>query len=288
MTKKMIVSEKISDFKEKKSKLCLVEKKVGFVPTMGALHEGHLSLINRANQECDFVVVSIFVNPTQFNNQEDFRNYPIRVEKDIELLKRSTCDLLFLPSKEEIYSLDYVFPEYDLGNIGEVMEGIFRPGHFKGVAQVVYRLFSIIEPNYAYFGLKDFQQVAVIKDLVRHFSIPINVIACETLREKSGLAMSSRNLNLSEQQKVESLIIYNTLLYAENLAKTRTPKEVKEESIRFFKKGNLELEYFEIVDATTLKTLSDSWAENSIACIVAYSGKVRLIDNMMLKTQGKF
>ena len=262
----------------------LQKKSVGFVPTMGALHAGHGSLVTRAKSENDVVVVSIFVNPTQFNNSDDLIKYPRLIEKDSEYLTSLGCDIAFIPEVEEIYTNDYELPEISLGFLDETMEGFHRPGHFKGVVQVVYRLFQIVLPTRAYFGLKDFQQVAVIRFMSEKFGLPVEIIACPTLRENGGLAMSSRNMRLNEVQREQSTHISKTLLFAAELSKTFSPAEVKLKAIEFFNQGALELEYLEIVNPITLESLENEWVPNPIACIVAYLGDVRLIDNMELNS----
>ncbi len=255
---------------------------IGFVPTMGALHQGHSSLITKSKSENQIVICSIFVNPTQFNKPEDLENYPRTEEKDITILEDLGCDYLFMPSIDEIYD-NYIFPEIDLKELELVMEGKFRPGHFKGVCQVVYRLFDLIKPTKAYFGLKDFQQVAVIKFMTKHFLFPIEIIACQTIREESGLAMSSRNLRLSEAEKKDSLIIFNTLQFIkENLENFDSIKTLKDKAINYFHKGNLTLEYLEIVDQNTLTQSNEKVKKNLVVCIAAYCNKIRLIDNMIL------
>lgn len=260
----------------------LQNKSVGFVPTMGALHAGHGSLVTRAKSENDLVVVSIFVNPTQFNSSEDLTKYPRSIEKDAQFLENLGCDVVFTPEVEEIYTTEYELPEIALGFLDETMEGFHRPGHFRGVVQVVYRLFEIVMPTRAYFGLKDFQQVAVIRFMTEKFGLPVQIIACPTLRETDGLAMSSRNMRLNDAQREESIHISKTLLLAIELSKSNSPTETKKKAIAFFEQGNLELEYLEIVDPITLESLENEWVPNSIACIVAYLGEVRLIDNMEL------
>ncbi len=256
-------------------------KKIGLVPTMGALHNGHASLVSKAKTENDVVLTTIFVNPTQFNNPEDLIKYPRKEEEDKKLLEEIACDILFMPNTEEIYQ-DYEFPGIELGKLDTIMEGKQRPGHFLGVCQIVYRLFQITQPTNAYFGLKDFQQVAVIKYMTNYFNLPINIIACETVREENGLAMSSRNLRLNENQKTDALVLFNTLQFIKNNYKQETPQSSKEKALEFFKKGNLSLEYLEIVNPNTLEELNKEWVEGSIACIVAFAGDIRLIDNMKI------
>jgi len=257
--------------------------KIGFVPTMGALHNGHISLVKESNNQCDITIVSIYVNPTQFNNSSDLEHYPRTLEQDLLLLEKENCDIVFTPSNEEIYPNNFDKISLNLGQLAEIMEGKFRPGHFEGVVNVVYRLFDIVKPNKAFFGLKDFQQVAVIKYMVKELNLPVEIIPCPTLREDGGLAMSSRNLRLTEQDKANALILFKTLDFAKSLKKQgRSPREVQKEAVTFFKTSNLELEYFEIVDPLTLTSLENEWVNNSTACIVAYCNDVRLIDNLEL------
>lgn len=258
------------------------EKSIGFVPTMGALHQGHASLVRRAKAENDVVIVSVFVNPTQFNNPADLSNYPRTLESDKEILESIHTDVLFLPSISEIYPENLIQKEVDLGKLDQVMEGKFRPGHFKGIVQVVSRFFELIPAQKAYFGLKDFQQVAVIKSLKKQLKIQTEIIACETLRENSGLAMSSRNLRLTQAQKTDALAIYNCLRKAKENAQFLAPNLVKKQAEQEMKKSQLELEYFTIVDPETLEELNENWVSGAIACIVAYAGEIRLIDNMEL------
>jgi pantoate--beta-alanine ligase len=255
---------------------------IGFVPTMGALHEGHGALIQQAISENETVICSIFVNPTQFNKTEDLEKYPRKENEDITYLKQLGCNILFLPTSDEIYN-EYTFPGIILNELEHVMEGEFRPNHFQGVCQVVYRLFDLVKPTKAYFGLKDFQQVAVIRYMTNFFNLPVEIVACPTIRETNGLAMSSRNLRLSEEDKKASLVIFNTLKFTkENLDNTATIDELKNKSIALFEQGNLKLEYLEIVDRDTLVLKDKHQKENLVACIAAYCNEVRLIDNMIL------
>lgn len=257
-------------------------KSIGFVPTMGALHQGHMDLVSRASAECDVVVVSVFVNPTQFNNSADLKHYPRTPEADAELLKKFGCDLAFFPSNTEIYPKNWISPQVDLEGLDQVMEGKFRPGHFKGVVQVVSRLFEIVEPQKAFFGLKDFQQVAVIKKMVEKLNLPLQIVACETSRTEKGLAMSSRNKRLSEAQKEEALIIFRTLSQAKIDANKFSPEETVVRAIEYFEQGSLELEYLTIVDPNTLQDLKNNWVPGATMCIACFCGDVRLIDNMTL------
>lgn len=255
---------------------------IGFFPTMGALHHGHISLVKQALQENDIVVVSIFVNPTQFNNPDDLEKYPRTLEKDIELLNEAGDIIVFAPDVETVYPADYENININLGMLGETMEGEFRPGHFDGVMNVVKRLFDIVMPDRAYFGMKDFQQVAVIKHMVKETKASVKIVVCDIVREKSGLASSSRNVRLSEGQKEDSLIIIQTLNYLKSLVSEYPPRKAWKKAKQFFREGKLELEYLEIINPATLKRLDKKWIPGAHACIVAYSGEVRLLDNMQL------
>lgn len=257
-------------------------KQVGFVPTMGALHNGHLSLVRECKKNSDIVVVSIFVNPTQFNDLEDLKRYPRTLNKDVELLKTVNCDIVFAPSVEEIYP-EPDTRKFDFGYIESVMEGAKRPGHFNGVGQVVSRLFDIVSPDKAFFGMKDFQQVAVIKSMVEQLKYNIEIIPCPIIREESGLALSSRNALLDEDHKKNAPHIYATLKKARNLVLQMSVADLKKWIIDEINSNPyLETEYVEIVDNTTLKVVND-WSEKSIkvACVAVYAGKVRLIDNIV-------
>lgn len=257
-------------------------RKIGFVPTMGALHQGHIKLVQKAKKECDLIIVSIFVNPTQFNNPKDLELYPRKEKADLALLKENSCDFVFIPSVEEIYPKDYQNIEIELGSLEDVMEGKHRLGHFSGVVNVVSRLFSLIQPDIAYFGRKDFQQVAVIKEMNRQLHFPIKIISIDIKRETSGLAMSSRNLRLSEQDKEKAVLIYKTLNMGREWVKTYSPIVTRNKMEDYFKRGVLKLEYLEIVHPETLHGLSQNWVPGATACIAAYCGEVRLIDNMEL------
>jgi pantoate--beta-alanine ligase len=275
-TTRKSLNEVLTSLKESK-------KIVGFVPTMGALHEGHLALVKNALSESDAVVVSIFVNPTQFNNVQDLDKYPRMLQADVDLLNSIGNVIVFAPTIEEVYPENDTYTPMDLEGIDKVMEGEFRPGHFQGVVHVVRNLFQIVQPDKAYFGLKDFQQVAVIRLMTKKYNFPINIIACQTLREPSGLAMSSRNLRLTESEREDALIIIQTLKYIQSLKGTKTPKEAKELAITFFSNGKLRLEYLEIVTTENLKPLDNEWDECSVVCLAAFCGAIRLIDNLELQ-----
>lgn len=254
----------------------------GFVPTMGALHQGHGDLVRRARKENELVVVSIFVNPTQFNNQEDLLKYPRAKEKDFSFLRELEVDAVFFPTPEEIYPSDFETIELDLGILDRVMEGSSRPGHFKGVVNVVKRLFEIVEPEKAYFGQKDFQQVAVIRHMINQLHLDVEMIVVPTKREPEGLAMSSRNLRLTEPQKKDALWIYKILSSARDLTGTLSPDEVHRWCLKQFDASPLQLEYCTIVDSKNLDELHENWVPGATCCIAAYCGEVRLIDNLQL------
>jgi len=257
-------------------------KTTGFVPTMGALHEGHLELMRRAKKENDLLVVSVFVNPIQFNNPEDLEKYPRDLEKDKQLLESVGCDVLFAPGVSEMYPEKEVTEKFDFGKLEQVMEGAFRPGHFNGVAVVVKRLFNIIEPNKAYFGEKDFQQLAIIQKLTEMEKIPVTVVPCPIVRETDGLAMSSRNQRLTPEERKIAPFIYQTLKQAVELKNSMSPNEVKQWVIeRFSDKPQFTPEYFEIADDQLLQPVSN-WkdSEGVVGFIAVFLGKVRLIDNI--------
>ena len=254
---------------------------------MGALHEGHLALIKKAKKENDLVVCSIFVNPTQFNNKEDLAKYPRDLKKDIEFLESVNCDILFVPNEKEMYPEDEKekLLKLDFGNLDKIMEGKFRPGHFIGVATIVNKLFRIVEPDKAYFGEKDYQQLIIIKKMVEKLKQPIQIIPCSIKREKDGLAMSSRNARLTKEERKAAPFIYMLLKEAEKFYPVLSPSKIKNlVEKRFSENKNFILEYFEIVDSSTLISLN-KWEkmQNPIACIAAHLGKVRLIDNIKMQ-----
>ena len=256
---------------------------VGLVPTMGALHAGHLSLIERARKECGCVVVSVFVNPTQFNNPDDLRTYPRTVEADCAKLEEAGVDVAFVPSVDEIY------PEpdtrvFDLGPVAEVMEGAMRPGHFNGVAQIVSKLFDYVEPDKAYFGEKDFQQIAVIRRMVEIEGFNVEIVPCPIKREADGLAMSSRNVRLTPEQRELAPVIHQVLTDNADMAKDgldlQSLRDMVVEELNSY--DGMEVEYYEIVDPITLQPL-ENWADaknGAVGCITVWLGDVRLIDNI--------
>lgn len=254
---------------------------IGFVPTMGALHEGHLSLINTGKKTCDIVVASIFVNPLQFNDVNDLMLYPRTPEKDIEMLEKAGCDMVFMPSTEEMYPEK---PEliYPLGNIEMKLEGRFRPGHFQGVANVVDRLFQIVEPDKAYFGIKDYQQVLIIMKMCEVTNSRVEIVPCPTLREFDGLAMSSRNARLTTEQRAGAGIIYQTLAQVPEMIRTMDIPTLKDwVENRINNTPFMQLEYFEIADPETLDPIVAVSPEKKMGLFIAvFCGKVRLIDNL--------
>ena len=258
-------------------------KKIGFAPTMGALHEGHLSLYKAAKKENDEVISSIFVNPTQFNNPDDFQKYPKTLEKDIELLEKAGVDAVYVPNVEEMYPDGLNSKKYDFDGLENEMEGKYRPGHFDGVGTIVEELFRQVQPHNAYFGEKDYQQLAIIKKMVEKTKLPVKIHGVPTLREEDGLAMSSRNVRLTETQRKEATIIYETLVKAKEWFKVLSVEEIKLRVLEIFRNSNFELEYFVIANEETLKEASAIDEEKEYrAFIVAYADTVRLIDNMHL------
>ena len=261
-------------------------KSIGFVPTMGALHAGHASLVKQACAENAVCVVSVFVNPTQFNNKEDLLKYPRNIKKDAELLADLGVDFVFAPTPEEMYSQEEMQQEFafDFAGLDQVMEGKMRPGHFNGVVQVVSRLFDLVQPTRAYFGEKDFQQLAIIHHMVERSSLSerytgLKIVDCPIVRENSGLAMSSRNERLSEQEKQTAVTISQTLFASLQWVKTASVKEVQQRVIDTINAvDGLEVEYYEIVDKNTLQP-TDVW-DNAVGCVTVYCGPIRLIDNI--------
>lgn len=257
---------------------------IGFVPTMGALHEGHLSLVEKAKKENDIVVVSIFVNPTQFDNADDLINYPKTIEKDLSLLKSFNCDIVFTPTPEEIYADDIQSQSFDFDGLEFQMEGKFRAGHFNGVGTIVERLFEIVKPHKAYFGEKDFQQIQIIRKMVEKRKLTVQIIACPIHREKDGLAMSSRNMRLTKELRNAAPFIYETLKKAKTLFGTKNASEVIKWVENEFKNHPiLRLEYIEIADEDTLLPVeTKNPSKKYRAFIAVFAGNVRLIDNISL------
>ena len=260
-------------------------KTIGFVPTMGALHQGHLSLIKKAQQKTDIVVVSVFVNPTQFNRQEDLIKYPKTLKNDIKLLETISCDVLFNPSVEEIYSENIISEKFDFDGLEHKMEGEFREGHFDGVGTVVKALFEIVSPNKAYFGQKDFQQLKIIKKMVKKNGLNVKIKGCIIFREEDGLAMSSRNTRLSEEQRNAAPFIYKTLKKVRKKFSTENADLIIDWVKNQFKKHPLlTIEYFTIADEKTLKTIKNKESGKKYRAFIAvFVGEIRLIDNIRLK-----
>ena len=259
----------------------LQQQSIGLVPTMGALHAGHISLMERARKENDIVIASVFVNPTQFNNPEDLRTYPRTEQADIEALTAAGVDYAFIPSVEEIY------PEpdtrvFDLGPVAEVMEGAMRPGHFNGVAQIVSKLFEMVGPTRAYFGEKDYQQIAVIRRMAQLEGFDIDIVACPIMRHSDGLAMSSRNVRLNEEERAAAPAIHRILSESVEKAPAMTVADVKKAVVDALDSTpHLKTEYYEIVDGDTMQPITD-WSETktAVGCATVYCGDVRLIDNI--------
>lgn len=278
----MIVAKTLAEFAQAYSNL---ENKadIGFVPTMGALHEGHISLVKESAKRCSHTVVSIFVNPTQFNNKQDLETYPRTLEADCKLLEECAVDIVFAPRVIDIYPQEDT-RVFDLGGLDNYGEGPRRPGHFNGVAQVVTRLFDIVKPAYAFFGEKDFQQVAIIKYFVKDLNYPLTIVPCSIIRESDGLAKSSRNTLLTPAQRAAAPHIYKTLCKAMELKGKYSPKEVAGILAKEIDENpELETEYIEIIDADTLRPV-ENWndAENLRLWCAVYARPVRLIDNIGL------
>lgn len=274
--------DKVSDLQQ--ALMQVDREKIGFVPTMGALHAGHRSLVEKARRECEVVVVSVFVNPTQFNDKNDLRNYPRTPEADAAVLEAAGADYVLMPSVEEIYP-EPDTREFDFGQIDKVMEGATRPGHFNGVAQVVSRLFDIVKPAKAYFGEKDFQQIAVIKAMVKQLGMDVEIVECPIIRAEDGLALSSRNTLLDEAHRKAAPEIYATLKQCADKAQELSPAALTEwvtEEVE--RSGLLKVIYFQAVDALTMQEVS-SWEDSPRiqGCIAVQAGQIRLIDNVKIK-----
>lgn len=276
--KKDQISKEIKIYKEK-------GKTIGFVPTMGSIHEGHLSLVKQAKKENDLVVVSIFVNPIQFDNKDDYKNYPRSEEADTQSLRRANCDIIFMPSEEEMYPKgDKEKIKYKIGDLAKKLEGKFRKGHFSGVITIVQKLFDIVNPDKAYFGQKDYQQYLIIDKYVKDNKLPIEIVLCPTVREKDGLAASSRNILLKSHERKSAAILYKTLNRARIKLNSQNIQDVKTWAMKYINSyPNIEAEYVEIVNAkdlSALKTLDG--AEKAVICAAVNVGGVRLIDNIMV------
>ncbi|WP_276498326.1 pantoate--beta-alanine ligase [Pontibacter litorisediminis] len=279
----MDVIERVNIIRSRMYSLRCGGKRIGFVPTMGALHEGHLQLLRASVQENDVTVCSIFVNPTQFNNPDDYRLYPRTMEQDAALLRSVGCDILFAPHAGEVYAQQSLL-QFSFGPLEAVMEGEHRPGHFNGVATVVGKLFHYVQPHRAYFGQKDLQQVAIVKQLVQGLSFDVEVVRFPTMREADGLAMSSRNKRLDAEQRQTAPILYNALQLARQQLGTKPVYTIKATVEAYLSNANqVQLEYFEVADPDTLQPLAEVQPGQEVAlCIAAYVGTVRLIDNILV------
>lgn len=275
--KKIDISNYIVNYKK-------TSGKIGFIPTMGALHKGHISLIEASKKTDTLTICSIFVNPTQFNNKADFEKYPVTIEKDIDLLEKAGCNVLFLPSVEEIYPADSstTLP-YELGFIETVLDGKYRPGHFQGVCNVVQRLLDIVQPNTIYLGQKDYQQCMIIKKLTELIQSPTQIIICPTLRESDGLAMSSRNMRLTSVERIKAVKISEVLLFIKQEIKPGNLQDLKQRCINYLTNEGYNVDYVEIADATNL-TLLQNWDGKTklVALVAAFLNEVRLIDNRIV------
>lgn len=282
----MIIFEKIEDLRAHLAEIRKEHESIGFVPTMGALHDGHLALVRRSKSCTGYTVCSIFVNPVQFNNPDDLLKYPRTLEKDIALLEQVQCDVLFHPSVKEMYP-DEITEKYDFGYLEQIMEGAHRPGHFNGVAIVVKKLLDIVDADRAYFGEKDYQQLMIVKELVRQCGIRTQIIPCPTTREPDGLAMSSRNTRLGQAEREAAPVIFKTLKQIPEFLKTNSIENLKNwVTAQINESGFLQVEYIDIADASDLHIIDnhDFKGQKLIACIAVHAGPVRLIDNFQFNS----
>lgn len=278
----MIILKKVSELTKFIEKQKKAKKTIGFVPTMGALHLGHISLITASKKENQLTACSIFVNPTQFNNAADFEKYPISIESDIDKLEASGCDLLFLPAVDEIYPPGLELPFYDLGYLETILEGAFRPGHYQGVCKVVDRLLTLVKPDILYLGQKDYQQCMVIKKMMQIRNIDAIIHIEKTIREVDGLAMSSRNARLNQEERKQAVSIFETLSFLKNELKAGPLQQLKQKAHTFLSGRGFKVDYVEISDASDLQIL-DNWdgKTKTVTLIAAYINEVRLIDNFV-------
>ena len=277
----MEVVTKIADLQKKIAEIRTNGGTVGLVPTMGALHNGHLELVKRCVAENSICVVSVFVNPTQFNDKNDLLHYPRTLDADCKLLESAGCAIAFAPEVEEMYPVEDT-RVFNLGAVAEVMEGKYRPGHFNGVAQIVSKLFDAVQPDRAYFGEKDFQQIAVIRSMVKLLNYPVEIVACPIVREDDGMALSSRNLRLTPEQRKNALSISQTLFKSRTFAEQHSVAETIDYVVNTLNSvPDLNVEYFEVVNGNTLLSVND-WSDSDyiVGCITVYCGEVRLIDNI--------
>jgi pantoate--beta-alanine ligase len=282
----MLLFKKVYDLQKYLTALKAKGNQVGFVPTMGALHRGHISLINRSKADNEVTVASIFVNPTQFNDPKDLAKYPRTPERDMEMLIESGCDILFMPSPDEVYPHGTApFQKFNFGKLDRVLEGTFRPGHFDGMAQVVNRLLEIVKPNKLYMGQKDFQQVSIVASMLQQTKLKTELVMCAIMREEDGLAMSSRNVRLAPEDRAAAPLIHKTLKEASEMVGEFSPSEIQRMTVQKLRaEPSFRLEYFEIVDGRTLlpiQLFEDT--DFAVALTALWVGEVRLIDNMILK-----
>lgn len=285
----ILISKNLEIFNNKQTvhsyleKLRSQGKSIGFVPTMGALHNGHLSLIEQAKIRTDIVVCSIFVNPTQFNDKKDLENYPRPIEDDIKKLQDAQCDVLFIPEVGEMYTNNEQW-SIDLDSLDNILEGEIRPGHYQGVTQIVNKLFDIVDPDFAFFGQKDYQQFMVISHMVNKLLLRVNLVLCPIIREKDGLAMSSRNIYLSPADRQNSLALFKSLTLFQDLYKNKDIDQLKTEITSFLNAApGIELEYFEIFNAKSFQPASSKHVGSVIALVAAKVGSIRIIDNMIIE-----
>ncbi|MBS1600518.1 MAG: pantoate--beta-alanine ligase [Bacteroidetes bacterium] len=280
----MILFKHVHELKNYIASERLAGRKIGFVPTMGALHQGHLALIETCRENGNLSICSIFVNPTQFNDPKDFQKYPVTIEKDIYLLEKKGTDILFLPSKEEIYPGGTTgLRHYELGFLETILEGKFRPGHFQGVCQVMDQLLRIVEPDHLYMGQKDYQQCMVVKKLLQIIGLKTVFHACPTVRESDGLAMSSRNTRLNESERINAVTIFKTLSYLKKNIRQGDLSGLLNNAKNLLIEKDFKVDYVEIADAETLETVNEwNGKQNVVALIAAFLHEVRLIDNMLL------
>lgn len=280
----MYLFKKVSDLQDYLNHQKSLGKSIGFAPTMGALHQGHLSLIQASNEENDLTVCSIFVNPTQFNEASDLEKYPRTAAKDIEMLTKAQNDVLFMPPVEEVYppGLQTTLT-LDFGQLTTVMEGRFRPGHFDGMAQVVKRLLDIVQPHHLYMGQKDYQQFTIVQNMIKQLHLEIKLTACPIIREEDGLAMSSRNVRLEKKLREKATILHQTLVQTKEKFGTVSVNTLKEEAMKALTIEHFRPEYFEIVDGYSLQNVEDlANHKKVVACTAVWIGDIRLIDNMIL------
>lgn len=283
----MIIFKKATELQHHLNDHRLKNEKIGFVPTMGALHDGHLSLLKNSTKENEVTVCSIFVNPAQFNDLSDFKKYPSTINEDTSKLKTNGCDVLFLPEVEEMYPGGFEKrPQYDLGYLDTILEGEFRPGHFQGVCMAVERLLNVVQPDKLYLGQKDYQQCMIITRLIELMGLQekIEIRICPILRESDGLAMSSRNMRLTTEQRAKAPAIYETLIFLKENISSGSLRDLKKEAAKRLEGKGLKPDYVEIADAKTLKPINEWDARiNILGLIAAYVDSIRLIDNIMLK-----